>query len=493
MHLKVQKRNGREYLSVVQNYRQDGKTRTQTVETIGYADAYADQFDDPIAHFRAHVDELNARAAAQEQPIELAFDPDAEIDPLNSPRARLGAAIALGCLDAIGVHGFFQARAGREGFPQHAGRAFEMFAAERMMHATSKRESWTNRAAFPRKCDFSLEDAYAALPCLARESRHLEAHLRRSCERIVGPADTRTAFLVCGTYNFPIGGRNVCASIAVALDGRNLPIAYREWSGPLSVRRIRATVDDVKGQLGSKRVVVIAGALKNVTPAMEELAATGDGFVLFQPDIDESPSLRPWVENGKGYRPIGDDARMKTRVTTRELAGEPLPVREVALRGGGYALRNGHAVLATSETNLTAAETVQLFRELWRQAEPFQPLEADFSPTPFPVADRDHIRAHFAICYAAFTALRILRWKAGWAHNAADTADALLRMEGVGLQRNYYLFSYRSDVTDAIERAAQIAPARRLRTQAELRSVPAAVRRAFENPLALSQASRRLR
>ena len=130
----------------------------------------------------------------------------------------------------------------------------------------------------------------------------------------------------------------------------------------------------------------------------------------------------------------------------------------------------------SSETESSAAETVQLFRELWRQAEPFQPLEADFSPTPLPVPASDHIRAHFAICYAAFLALRVLRWKAGWKYNAADTADALLRMEGIGLQRNHYLFSYRSDVTDTIEQAVGIACARRLRTQGELRSVPATVR-----------------
>ena len=57
--------------------------------------------------------------------------------------------------------------------------------------------------------------------------------------------------------------------------------------------------------------------------------------------------------------------------------------------------------------------------------------------------------------------------------------DALLRMEGVHLQQNYYLFNYRNDVTDDIEDALGIPPARRLRTQSELRSVPGAVRRAL--------------
>ena len=171
---------------------------------------------------------------------------------------------------------------------------------------------------------------------------------------------------------------------------------------------------------------------------------------------------------------------MKSRIVSRTLpTGAQLPIVEISLAGGGYALRRGRAVLVSSEIDLEPRIIIQAFRELWRQVEPFQPLEADFSPMPLPVASGDHIRAHFAICYAAFFALRMLRWKMGWKHNAADTADALLRMEGNSLQQNYYLFSYRSPASDGVEEALGIAPARRLRTRAELRSIPRIVRQAF--------------
>ena len=38
---------------------------SDTVETIGYADSYADQFDDPIAHFRSYVNQLNRENVTQ--------------------------------------------------------------------------------------------------------------------------------------------------------------------------------------------------------------------------------------------------------------------------------------------------------------------------------------------------------------------------------------------------------------------------------------------
>ncbi len=482
MHLKIQKRNGRKYLSVVQNYRQAGKTKTRTIETIGYADAFTDQFDDPIAHFRSYVEQLNTEVTNKRRPIELVFNRDGTIDPTAVPDARLGAAIALGCLDAIGVRSFFQARSGRTGFPPHAGRIFEMLAAERMMHATSKRESWTARTSFPRACDCSYEDVYAALPCFAREDMHLASHYLRCWESTVGKPDTSRIFLICGSYAFPVDGGSTRASIAVALDPNGMPLGYHAVQGRLEPHAFREAVDVLKERLDARRAVVVAGGLRDLDPLITELARTGDGFALYQRDLDKVASLASWAQDDSDYPQAAGNVSMKWRTSERPLSnGSALPVKEIVIRGGGYAVQQRHAALVSSELDMGEAAIVQLYRELWRQAEPFQPLEADFSSMPYPTSAQDHIRAHFALCYASFLALRVLRWKAEWRHNAADTADALLRMEGTHLQRNLYLFNYRNEVTDDIEHAVGIPPARRVRTRADLRSVPAAVCNALLN------------
>ncbi len=480
MHLKIQKRSGREYLSVVQSYRQGGKVKTRTIETIGYADSFLDQFEDPIAHFRAYVDQLNRNAITQRQPIELSFGFDDEIEPSAIPPARLGAAIALGCLDALGVGDFFRARAGREGFPQHAGRIFEMLATERMMHATSKRESWTARESFPRTCDFTFGEVYESLSCIARERERLDACSLRHWRRVGGEPSTNRIFLICGSYAFPVDGGSRRASIAVALDEANMPLGYHDLEGRLEPKLFHEMATVLKKRLNADHAVIVAGGLRDVEPTMHELSSTGDGFVLYQRDFKSVPELEAWADDESGYAPMGGGVFMKWRISDRTLRNSAhMPVKEVVLRGGGYATSYSHAMLVTSELDLNATAIVQLYRELWRQAEPFQPLEADFSSMPYPTSPQDHIRAHFAICYAAFFALRMLRWKTGWQHNAADTADALLRMEGVHLQRNYYLFNYRTDVTDDIEEALGVERARRLRARNELRSIPDTVRRSF--------------
>lgn len=480
MHLKIQKRSGRDYLSVVQNYRLNGKVKSKTIETIGYADSFGDEYADPIAHFRSYVEELNRADAALRQSIDFQFEADAQIDSSAAPPARLGTTIALGCLDALGVRDFFRERSSREAIPEHAGRVFEMLAAERMLHATSKRESWTARGSFPRSCDFSFAEVYEVLETFARLKQPLDTRLLHRWRRIGGQADLSRVFLICGSYAFPVDGGSERAGIAVALDQSGMPLGYHDAAGRFEPSSFRKAADELKGRLDAKRVVIVAGGLRELNPTMSELAQTGDGFVLYQRNLRQAPELSDWAENEDGYAELGPGVYMKWRTTTRVLPdGTNLPVKEVVLRGGGYATRFSHAVLVTSELDLNASAIVQLYRELWRQAEPFQPLEADFSSMPYPTSARDHIQAHFALCYTAFFALRMLRWKMGFAYNAADTADALMRMEGIHLQRNYYLFNYRNNVTDCIEKSLGLSCAQRLRTRQELRGIPGTVRDSF--------------
>ena len=100
MHLKKTRRNGRIYLSVVQNYREGGRTRTKTIESIGYVDTLEKTYPDPIAHFQAYVESLNEQRRAQNPPIELRFAADSKIDPDHVASARWGCAIALAYLSA---------------------------------------------------------------------------------------------------------------------------------------------------------------------------------------------------------------------------------------------------------------------------------------------------------------------------------------------------------------------------------------------------------
>ena len=557
MHLKKTKRNGRVYLSLVQNYREGGSTKTRTIETIGYADAYAGIYADPIAHFEAYAQRLNAERKRAEAPIAFSLARTCTIDEKQAESARWGVGLALAYLDALGAK-----RALRHGSEsadsEQTERVFELFAAERIVHAAPKRETWERRASFPRTCDFTLAEAYRALPAIARAARPSAERMRASFERIRpdhAPLDTASvvfeAFAFADTDDVGAAapardetGR-ISVGLAMVLDEEGMPAGYRLLEADPDAEAVLALAADLKRTLGVGRVVLIAGRLAHAASIMEALARTGDGFIVHRALETAVDDLQDWAADEQGYttsrfgnyriksrvRPLrpgksadtaidgaeGDrapggrtrdaavragaragwtcaatggaasaatsDRAAATAGDTNDAAAKKTDaqrVRDIVLWGRDYARRgkggrgdggglDGYACIVTSETRLAAREVFHLYRELWRLVEPFQVLESDFSPSPYPTAREDHIRAHFALCYAAFFALRLARRDLHWRYNAAQVADALVRMEGSYLAENWFLFGYRSAVTDAIEQAAGVDMARRLRTRQDIR------------------------
>ena len=511
MHLKKTKRGNRIYLSVVQNYREGGKTKTKTIESLGYADQFESQFADPIAHFQEYVASLNERNKRENPPVTLTFPRDATIDAGHVAQARWGSAIALAYLDALGVRTFFENRAGHRGFPAHAGRIFEMLTSERMIHVAPKRETWQRRASFPRVCDFTLADTYAAFQCFARNERSLVAHLARTYQTIRGPYQVNSVLLVLASFSLADTGdvnaangsatggidrqEGLSMGIGMLLDRTGIPMTYHITSAAPNADEVAGLVASAKAEFDAQRVIVVAGRMPNARELATRLNQTGDGFVFFRPLETEDFDLQAWVADASDYITT-QSGSYKVKARTDEMDG--IRVKDTVLWGRDYAKLarkgraergtrdtslDGYICISSSETRLSAGTLFHIYRELWRLTEPFQLLESDFSPSPYPVAHGVHMRAHFLICYAAFFALRLLRSDMGWSRNAAQVADALLRMEGSHLAENWFLFSYRSPVTDEIEKAAGVDVARRLRTAADIKRDIAKARAHIEENL----------
>jgi hypothetical protein len=65
-------KSGRVSLSAVQAYRDEsGKKRQRTVETFGFVDELEREFEDPVAHFRAVVAEMDAERLREEAPATI--------------------------------------------------------------------------------------------------------------------------------------------------------------------------------------------------------------------------------------------------------------------------------------------------------------------------------------------------------------------------------------------------------------------------------------
>lgn len=511
MYLKQTKHNGRIYLSVMQNYRRQGKVHSKTVERIGYADEFADRFPDPIEHFKSYVADLNDQAKTRNAPVRLSIPRNAVIGKGSEGSIQLGAAIALGYLDALGVGRFYNEladghTAGTSLRPeQNLGRAFELLASARMLHAVPVHETWSARAKFPRTCSMEIADAYRGFGQIAESDAALVRKLNDRYEAIHGTRRLDNVRLVFSNYLVPWPGDSstrgpdeleghTSKRLCLVIDEEGIPLTYRIVPRRMSAERTLAIIDELKTESGAHHVTVVAAQLSEAAKVVPQLAAHNDGFVLLMHTSETTTDQYRWAANESDYRFTRNQTyRIKSRqadfaIPDRHAAsfgqdartGHTVKVKEIALRS----MRSNASqsfFIVSNETTASNAAIFNIYRELWRVHEPFQVISADFIAPPYPVDTQVHLRAHFAICYAAFFALRMLRQDMDWKWNAAQVADALVHMEGAYLDENWYLFNFRNAVSDDIQHAVGIDAGRRLLNRADIRNVIAHTRKRAEH------------
>ena len=82
MYLKQSRVNGRTHLVIAHGYRdrETKKVRTKTVQTLGYLDELEKRFENPVAHFREVVAEMNRNEAAEKSLCNIKIDPRKKIE-----------------------------------------------------------------------------------------------------------------------------------------------------------------------------------------------------------------------------------------------------------------------------------------------------------------------------------------------------------------------------------------------------------------------------
>ena len=111
---------------------------------------------------------------------------------------------------------------------------------------------------------------------------------------------------------------------------------------------------------------------------------------------------------------------------------------------------DGYYVICTSETQMTAAEFIKSYRELWRIEESFRSAKSDLRYRPVFLSDPVHVRTHFVVCFIALPICRILQAETDWRHSVAAIAGTLSRASGTYLSENWWVFDHRDEALDEI-------------------------------------------
>lgn len=151
---------------------------------------------------------------------------------------------------------------------------------------------------------------------------------------------------------------------------------------------------------------------------------------------------------------------------------------------------DGYYCIITSEVEMSDKEILDAYRGLWRIEESFRVIKGDFSARPVYLSREDHIKAHFLICYIALMITRLMQLDTNFSYSTGQIAQAVRNIVGHNLDKNYYFFDYRSDITDELCKVTGIDLSRRIMSKGEIVKVMADVRKPETRKITAGKKSR---
>lgn len=312
------KKGGRVYLSLAQNYREGGKTKSRTIESLGYLDELEETYDDPIAHFQAICAERNALAKAERAPVSLTIHPAEKIDKRSINRKNIGSAIPLHHYNSLGIEKVLRnaTRNMRHGFDFNA--IMRLLVMERIASPGSKLSAVSNKDAYFFKSDFTDDDVYRSLDVFARAKKNIISAMNRSIEA-QNKRNTSHVFYDVTNHYFEIGEEDELrrkgaeknrrpdpiVQMGLLQDADAIPLNYEIFPGNTNdCMTLLPIIKDLKEEFALDRVIVVADKGLNTSDNIAAATLDENGFVFSQSirGTKSKKELRDWVISDEGYK-----------------------------------------------------------------------------------------------------------------------------------------------------------------------------------------------
>jgi hypothetical protein len=138
---------------------------------------------------------------------------------------------------------------------------------------------------------------------------------------------------------------------------------------------------------------------------------------------------------------------------------------------------DGYYCIITSEVEKSAGEVIEIYKGLWRIEESFRVMKSTIKARPVYLSRHDRIHAHFLVCYVALVITRLIQIGLGWQHSAEAVAYDLAHMNGHRMDKNHFLFSYRTPLCDELGKIAGVDLSKKTMSAGGIRSLMSETKR----------------
>ena len=336
MYLHKSERKGGTYLSIVEGYREGGKVKHRTVESLGYVDDLMEEYGpDPVAHFRQVCKNRNAAKEAEAQAVTIEIHPQQKIDKRSVARKNIGSAVLLAVYNALGVETVVRNATRGSKADYDANAVMRLLVVERILDPGSKKHAWENKDRYFFRTEFELDDTYRALDVLCACRDGIVSAVNRAVDKM-GVRDTACVFYDVTNYYFEVDEpdglrqkgmskehrKSPIVQMDLLQDSVGIPIGYRLFPGNTpDACTMLDVLEGMKRDYRCQRIIAVGDKCNNCSTNIAALTARGDGFVYSQSirGTKSDAELEKWVLSDGGYACTCDgEGRVTYKVKSKQ-------------------------------------------------------------------------------------------------------------------------------------------------------------------------------
>lgn len=311
------KKTGKTRLSIRRGFRdKNGKVKSITIQNLGDLENLKKQYDDPIAHFKEVVKQMNDEEINNNKPLTVTIDKNEELELGTDNIKNFGYSALSKIYHELEIDKFLISKFKNRNFSEYKiNNIMKLLVFSRCLFPDSKKSTYENKDIFFENTDFSLKEIYNALTYIEPLKEALQSYIYDHIQEQYKP-NNECVFYDVTNYYFEIDDnddfrrKGVCkehrpnpiVQMGLFMDSLGLPMCYGLFPGNTNdCLTLKPMVQKLQKNYHVGKVIVVADKGLNTGKNIVYQKAIGNGYVMSLSIRGANQELKDFVLNEDGY------------------------------------------------------------------------------------------------------------------------------------------------------------------------------------------------
>ena len=311
------KKTGKTRLSIRRGFRdKNGKVKNITIQNLGDLEDLKKIYEDPIAHFKEVVKQMNDEEKNNSKPLTVTIDKNEELELGTDNIKNFGYSALSKIYHELEIDKFLISKFKARNFSEYKiNNIIKLLVFARCLFPDSKKSTYENKDIFFENTDFSLKEIYNTLTYIEPFKESLQSYIYDHIQEQYKP-NNECIFYDVTNYYFEIDDnddfrkKGVCkehrpnpiVQMGLFMDSLGLPMCYGLFPGNTNdCLTLKPMVQKLQKNYSIGKVIVVADKGLNTGKNIVYQKAIGNGYVMSLSVRGANKELKDYVLNEDGY------------------------------------------------------------------------------------------------------------------------------------------------------------------------------------------------